>query len=63
MVTAQNPNSKLQSCPLLSINTGIEMVCVQNKCSWYVPNVKKCAIYLLAYNALLDANQKQKNTK
>lgn len=56
-------NNKLQSCPLMSINTGIEMVCVQNKCAWYVPNVKKCAVYLLAYNALLDANQKQKNLK
>lgn len=60
---APTNNNKLQTCPLLSINTGIEMVCVQNKCSWYVPNVKKCAIYLLAYNALLDANQKQKAGK
>ena len=50
----------LQTCPLLSISTGIDMVCTQNKCAWYVPNVKKCSMYLMAYNALLDANQKQK---
>lgn len=57
------PNNKLQSCPLVSIGTGIDMVCNQDKCAWYVPNVKKCAVYLLAYNALLDANEKQKNVK
>lgn len=54
----------LPTCPLLSIGTGgIDMVCTQNKCAWYVPNVKKCAMYMLAYNALLDANQKQKAAK
>lgn len=53
----------LQTCPLLSVGTGIDMVCTQNKCAWYVPNVKKCSMYLMAYNALLDANQKQKAAK
>jgi hypothetical protein len=36
------------------------MVCSQQKCAWYVPSVQKCSMYLLAYNALLDANQKQR---
>ena len=60
---APNKNGKLQSCPLISINTGIDMVCIQDKCAWFVPNVKKCSVYLLAYNALLEANQKQKANK
>lgn len=50
-------------CPLLSIGTGIDMVCSETKCAWYVPNVKKCAMYMLAYNALLDANKKQKESR
>ena len=60
---APKNNGKLQSCPLISINTGIDMVCIQDKCAWFVPNVKKCSVYLLAYNALLEANQKQKANK
>jgi hypothetical protein len=47
-------------CPLVSIGSGIDMVCSQQKCAWYVPSVQKCSVYLLAYNALLDANQKQR---
>lgn len=39
------------------------MVCSQTKCAWYVPSVQKCAMYLIAYNALLDANQKQRAAK
>lgn len=50
-------------CPLISINSGIDMVCSKEKCAWYVPSVKKCSVYLLAYNALLEANQKQKSMK
>ena len=40
-------------CPLVSIGSGIDMVCSQTKCAWYV----------LAYNALLDANAKQRASK
>ncbi len=54
---------KMLICPLTSIGTGIDMVCSQDKCAWYVPNVKRCAVYMMAYNALLDVNQKQKMTK
>ena len=56
-------SSNLPSCPLVSIGTGIDMVCSQNKCAWYVPSVKKCSVYLLAYDALLSANEKQKAKK
>ena len=52
---------KIQYCPLLSINSnGIDMVCTQDKCAWYLENVKKCSMYIMGYNALLDANNKNK---
>lgn len=47
-------------CPIMSIGQNIDMVCTQERCAWYVPSVKKCSMYLLAYNALLDANSKQR---
>ncbi|MDY6358989.1 MAG: hypothetical protein SPL70_02325 [Cyanobacteriota bacterium] len=53
----------MKSCPLTSIGTGIDMVCSGDKCAWYVPNVKKCSVYLLAYDALLDATAKQRAAK
>lgn len=56
-------DKQIKSCPLTSIGTGIDMVCPGDKCAWYVPNVKKCAMYLLAYDALLSVNEKQKNAK
>lgn len=50
-------------CPLTSIASGIDMVCSEAKCAWYIPSVKKCSMYLIAYNALLDANKKQRENK
>lgn len=47
-------------CPLLSIGTGIDMVCTQERCAWYMANVKKCSMYIMGYNAILDANSKKK---
>lgn len=55
--------AELKTCPLTSIGTGIDMVCPGEKCAWYVPSVKKCAMYLMAYDALLNANAKQKAAK
>ncbi len=55
--------AEMKSCPLTSIGTGIDMVCSGEKCAWYVPSVKKCAMYLMAYDALLSANSKQKAAK
>lgn len=47
-------------CPLLSIGAGIDMVCTQERCAWYMANVKKCSMYIMGYNAILDANSKKK---
>ena len=56
-------DKQMKSCPLTSIGTGIDMVCPGEKCAWYVSNVKKCAMYLIAYEALLNVNEKQKAVK
>lgn len=50
-------------CPLLSVGQNVDMVCTQDRCAWYMPNVKKCSIYLTAYNALLEANARQAASK
>ena len=49
-------------CPLMSIGAnGVDMVCTQERCAWYMANVKKCSIYILGYNALIEANSKKKS--
>lgn len=56
-----NSKNFVPFCPLLSVGTnGIDMVCTQDKCAWYMANVKKCSMYIMAYNALLEANNKKK---
>lgn len=47
-------------CPLISINTGIDMVCSQNRCAWYLPNVKKCSVYMIAYDSMQNINERQR---
>ena len=48
-------------CPLMSVGAnGVDMVCTQERCAWYMANVKKCSVYIMAYNALIDANSKKK---
>ena len=53
----------LPFCPLTSIGTGIDMVCTGERCAWFMPGVKKCAMYVMAYSAILDANQRQQENK
>ncbi len=53
----------LPFCPLLSVGTGIDMVCTGERCAWFLPGVKKCSLYVMAYNAVLEANQRQMDTK
>lgn len=50
-------------CPLLSVAKDVDMVCTQERCAWYIPNIKKCSMYMIAYNSLLDANAKQVTKK
>jgi len=47
-------------CPLMSAGSEIDKVCTMERCSWYIQSVKKCSVYMIAYNALLESSAKQK---
>ena len=50
-------------CPLMSAGSDIDKVCTLESCAWYLPSVRKCSMYMLAYNALLETNARQKAAK
>ena len=45
-------------CPLMSAGNDITIVCSQEKCAWYMLNLKKCAVYMLGHNATLEVKEK-----
>lgn len=51
--------NELQVCPLMSVGAQTDMVCVQERCAWYIASTKKCSMYVMGYNALLEAGAKQ----
>ena len=51
-------NSQLPTCPLMSAGNEIPIVCLQERCAWYLPNLKKCSVYILGHNAMLDVKNK-----
>ena len=51
-------NNQLPLCPLMSAGNEIPVVCLQDRCAWYFKNLKKCAIYILGHNAVLDVKSK-----
>ena len=57
----KRPDTKLSIpvCPLMSAGSGMELLCKQEYCSWYIKSYKMCAIYLLGHNAALDIKSKQ----
>ena len=46
-------------CPLMSVGSQVEIVCMQENCAWYLKNYKLCSVYMLAYNSMLDVQAKQ----
>ena len=50
-------------CPLMSVGSQVEIVCMQENCAWYLKNYKLCAVYMLAYNSMLDVQAKQEEKK
>jgi len=56
-------SNNIPFCPLMSAGSDIDKVCTLERCAWYVPSVKKCSMYMLAYNALLETTAKQKAKK
>ena len=56
-------NKNIPFCPLMSAGSDIDKVCTLDRCAWFVPSVKKCSMYMLAYNALLETTAKQQAKK
>ena len=50
-------------CPLLSMGSQIDMICIKERCAWYLPNCGACSAYVLAHDASLDIRQKQQAVK
>lgn len=46
-------------CPLLSSGKDIDMICLKEKCAWYLPAYKSCSIYVTAHDAALNIRSKQ----
>ncbi len=56
---AERERKEIPFCPLMSAGSDVDMVCTQERCAWYLSTIKKCSIYIIAFNALLEANLKQ----
>lgn len=54
------PKNQIPICPLMSAGNDISLVCLQERCSWYMPNINKCSVYLLGHNAMLNIKDKIK---
>ena len=46
-------------CPLMSVDSQVEIVCMQENCAWYMKNHKLCSVFVMAHNAMLDIQGKQ----
>ena len=46
-------------CPLISAGNETSIICLQERCAWYMKNYKACSMYIMAHNAVLDIKSKQ----
>ncbi len=51
-------NAPIPVCPLMSAGNDFPIICLQEKCAWYIPNLKKCAVFSLGHSAMLDIKEK-----
>lgn len=54
------PKNQIPICPLMSAGNDISLVCLQERCAWYMSNVNKCSVYMLGHNAMLNIKSKVK---
>lgn len=50
-------------CPLMSAGSETPMVCLQEKCGWYLNGTKTCAMYVIAHKSALEIKEKQAEKK
>jgi len=53
--------SSIPVCPLMSAGNDMTIICVQDKCAWYIPNLKKCSMYVLGHESMLEIKDKVSN--
>ncbi len=53
--------SQIPVCPLMSAGNDIPIICVQERCAWYVANLKKCSMYIIGHNTMLELKNKLEN--
>jgi hypothetical protein len=51
--------NELLVCPLMSVSANTDMMCVQERCAWFIPGTRKCSVYVMGYNAVLEVGAKQ----
>ena len=50
--------NQIPVCPLMSAGNEIPIICVQERCAWYLSNLKKCSMYIQGYKAMVDLKDK-----
>ena len=50
-------------CPLMSVGSQVEIVCMQRKLRMVSENYKICSVYMMAHNSMLDVQAKQAKAK
>ncbi len=53
-------DKKILCCPLMSAGHTIEVLCSQESCAWYIKNYKMCSMHVIAHNAALEVQAKQR---
>ena len=51
--------NQIPVCPLMSAGNEIPILCVQERCAWYLSNLKKCSMYIQGYKAMVDLKDKK----
>ena len=47
---ARDQEKSIPLCPLMSVGSQVEIVCMQENCAWYLKNYKICSVYMMADN-------------
>ena len=55
---ARDQEKSIPLCPLMSVGSQVEIVCMQENCAWYLKNYKICSVYMMAHNSMLDVQAK-----
>ncbi len=51
----------IPTCPLMSAGHTTPIICLQDRCAWYMANTKTCAMYVMAHKSMLEIKEIQKN--